>query len=182
MASTLGGGDRGNNASTRCVRSCVRGQKLGSSLLGVEIGNECDGYGAPGSYFPDGWSLAQFETLWNQFRSAIAAAAPGVAVTGPRPAAMCSLDRAVRSVRDRESISMVTQHYYRGDGYSSTSTAANLISPDANLQKCLGMLNGRVSHWRSVPVWRVQFVFQWRGRGRKQLVCVSPLGNRLSFQ
>ena len=118
-------------------------QKLGSSLLGVEIGNECDGYGAPGSYFPDGWSLAQFETLWNQFRSAIAAAAPGVAVTGPASGSnVAAWTVPFAQSETGKGISMLTQHYYRGDGYSSTSTAANLISPDANLQKCLGMLNG----------------------------------------
>lgn len=117
-------------------------QKLGSSLLGIEIGNECDGYGTAGSYFSDGWSLAQFETLWNQFRSAIIAAAPGVAVTGPASGSnVAAWTVPFAQAVTRRGISMMTQHYYRGDGHSSAATAANLISPDATLQKCLGMLN-----------------------------------------
>jgi hypothetical protein len=38
-------------------------------------------------------------------------------------------------------MSMVTQHYYRGDGQSAAATAANLILPDGRLQNYLGMLN-----------------------------------------
>jgi hypothetical protein len=36
---------------------------------------------------------------------------------------------------------MLTQHYYRGNGQSSSATAANLISSDSNLTNCLGLLN-----------------------------------------
>jgi hypothetical protein len=113
-------------------------QKLGSSLIGIEIGNECDGYGAPGSYFANNWSLAQFETLWNQFRRAIVAAAPGVPVTGPASGSnVAAWTVPFAQSATRKDLSLMTQHYYRGDGRSSTSTAANLITPDANLQKCL---------------------------------------------
>lgn len=117
-------------------------QKLGPALIGIEIGNECDGYGAPGSYFAGNWSLAQFETLWNQFSSAIVAAAPGVPVTGPASGSnVAAWTVPFAQSATRKNLSLMTQHFYRGDGHSSTSTAANLISPDANLQKCLGMLN-----------------------------------------
>jgi hypothetical protein len=117
-------------------------QKLGSSLVGIEIGNECDGYGAPGSYFANNWSLAQFEALWNQFRSAIVAAAPGVPVTGPASGSnVAAWTVPFAQSATRKDLSLITQHYYRGDGSSANATAANLIAPDANLQKCLGMLN-----------------------------------------
>jgi hypothetical protein len=117
-------------------------QKLGSALVGIEIGNECDGYGAPGSYFAGDWSLAQFEALWGQFRSAILAAAPGVVITGPASGSNVStwtvpFGEAVT----RNSMSLLTQHYYCGEGNSSSATAANLIAPDSKLTGCLNLLN-----------------------------------------
>ncbi len=126
-------------------------QQLGSSLIGIEIGNECDGYGAAGSYYADNWSLAQFEALWNQFRSAILTATPGVPVTGPASGSNVAAWTVpfAQSVT-RKGLSLITQHYYRGDGSSSASTAAKLISPDANLQKALGML-GAASQSIGVP-------------------------------
>jgi hypothetical protein len=117
-------------------------KQLGSSLVGIEIGNECDGYGGLGSYFANNWSLAQFESLWNRFRSAIVAAVPGVPLAGPASAGSVAAWTVPfgQSVA-RKGLSMLTQHYYRGDGGSSTATAAKLLSPDSNLQSSLGVLN-----------------------------------------
>jgi len=126
-------------------------QKLGSSLIGLEIGNECDGYGAPGSYFANNWSLAQFETLWNQFRDAIVAATPGVPIAGPASGSnVAAWTVPFAQSATRKDLSMVTQHYYRGDGNASTSTAGKLLAPDANLQNCLGLLNS-ASQSTSIP-------------------------------
>jgi hypothetical protein len=117
-------------------------QKFGSALLGIEIGNECDGYGAVGSYFAGNWSLAQFESLWEDFRSTIVAAVPGVSVTGPASGSNVSTWTVPfgQSVTSRN-LSLLTQHYYRGDGESATSTIDNLISADSNLVNCLSLLN-----------------------------------------
>lgn len=117
-------------------------QKLGSSLVGIEIGNECDGYGAPGSFFAGNWSLAQFESLWNQFRTAIVAAVPAIQIVGPASGSnVANWTVPFGQTFTRKSLSLMTQHYYRGDGKSSNATAANLMAPDANLAKCLGMLS-----------------------------------------
>lgn len=117
-------------------------RQLGSSLIGIEIGNECDGYGATGSYFAGNWSLAQFETIWTQFRNAIVAAVPGVPITGPASGSnVATWTVPFAQIVTRKGLSLVTQHYYRGDGHSSTSTAANLITPDANLPRCMGLLS-----------------------------------------
>lgn len=117
-------------------------EKLGSALIGIEIGNECDGYGAAGSYYAGNWSLAQFETVWNQFRSAIVSAAPGVPVTGPASAGNISAWTVpfAQSVT-RNGLSLVTQHYYRGDGTASASTAAKLLGSDTYLTNNLGLLS-----------------------------------------
>ena len=121
--------------------------KLGSSLLGIEIGNECDLYGDTGSYYAGNWSLAQFQTLWNQYRSAILAVTPHVAITGPASAGNISkwtipFGDAVTS----NSITLLTQHYYRANGALPTSTVDLLISPDATLVSDLALLkNGAMN-------------------------------------
>src|SRR5277367_880552 len=61
-------------------------QQFGSSLLGIEIGNECDLYGNTGNYYAGNWSLAQFLTLWGHYRAAILATTPNVPITGPADA------------------------------------------------------------------------------------------------
>jgi hypothetical protein len=117
-------------------------QQFGSSLIGVEIGNECDGYGAPGSYFAGTWSLAAFQQLWGQFRSAILAQTPGVSITGPASGSNVSTWTVPfgQSVT-RSDISHLSQHYYRGNGQASTATTATLLAPDPNLVNCLSILS-----------------------------------------
>jgi hypothetical protein len=139
----LGGAANGTTSPDLAAAEAVYvAQKLGSSLFGIEIGNECDGYGAPGSYFAGNWSLAQFESLWYQFRTAIVAAAPGIPVTGPASGSnVANWTVPFGQAFTTKSLSLMTQHYYRGDGMYSNATAANLLSPDANLVKCLGMLS-----------------------------------------
>jgi hypothetical protein len=116
-------------------------QQFGSSLLGIEIGNEPDLYGDAGNYFAGNWSFAQFLALWGQFRQAILASTPSVPITGPADATNESTWTVPfgQSVTSSE-ITLLTQHYYRGNGESPTSTAANLITPDPNLIANLAVL------------------------------------------
>jgi hypothetical protein len=116
-------------------------QQFGSSLLGIEIGNECDLYGNTGNYFAGNWSLAQFETLWEQFRAAILATSPSVPITGPASAGSEStwtvpFGKTVTSSQ----ITLLTQHYYRANGASPSSTAAYLITPDTTIVNDLAIL------------------------------------------
>jgi hypothetical protein len=117
-------------------------QQFGSSLLGIEIGNECDLYGNTGNYYAGNWSLSQFLTLWGQYRSAILATTPNVPITGPADAGNEStwtvpFGQAVT----KGEITLLTQHYYRANGQSPTSTAAYLITPDSTLVNDLNTLN-----------------------------------------
>jgi hypothetical protein len=139
----LGGVSTGaTSPAVAAAEAAYVAQQLGSSLLGIEIGNECDGYGAPGSYFAGNWSLTQFESLWNTFRSAILQANPDIPVTGPASGSNVSTWTVpFGQFAAPNGLSLLTQHYYRGDGHSSSATAANLISSDANLTKCLSLLN-----------------------------------------
>lgn len=117
-------------------------KQLGSSLLGIEIGNECDIYGHPQNAFAGNWSLDKFVSLWEQFRRAILAKTPGVPITGPASASnyekwTIPFGKEVTS----KQITLLTQHYYRGNGRLPTSTAEFLITPDPRLEKELAALH-----------------------------------------
>jgi hypothetical protein len=116
-------------------------QQLGPSLLGVEIGNECDLYGNSGNYFAGNWSLSQFETLWGQYRSAILATTPSVPITGPASAGSeSSWTVPFGQMVTKSEITLLTQHYYRANGELATSTGAYLITPDTGLVNDLAIL------------------------------------------
>jgi hypothetical protein len=114
--------------------------QFGSALLGIEIGNECDLYGS--SYCSGAtWNLATFESLWYQFRAAIVAQTPGVNVTGPADAGNeSSWTVPFGQWATKSNITLLTQHYYRGNGQSASSTAANLVTPDPNIISDLSTL------------------------------------------
>jgi hypothetical protein len=118
-------------------------QAFDSSLFGFEIGNECDLYGS--SYFTGAtWNLSTFESLWAQFRTAIVTQTPAVAslCTGPADAGSeSSWTVPFGQYATKSDISLLTQHYYRGNGQSASSTAANLVTPDAALVSDLQTLN-----------------------------------------
>lgn len=115
--------------------------QFGSSLLGIEIGNECDLYG--NSYFKGmAWNPSAFESLWRQFRSAILAQTPSANITGPADAGNeSSWTVPFGQAVTKSEITLLTQHYYRANGQSPSSTAAFLISSDSNLINDLSVLN-----------------------------------------
>jgi len=106
--------------------------KLGDILIGFEIGNEPDEYSL--TYYPTGWDLTAFETLWQQFRSAIIATTPSAIIAGPATGGHVTT-WTVPFSQDTTGklISLVTQHYYRGNGHSANATVKNLVSPDPNI-------------------------------------------------
>jgi hypothetical protein len=99
---------------------------LGSSLLGLEIGNEPDNYG---------WTLAQYETQWQSMRSAILALSPGVPITGPATGnSVTTWAVPFGQTVTKSQITMLTQHYYISCGCTPVPTVQNLLSyPDTNL-------------------------------------------------
>jgi len=116
-------------------------QQFGSSLLGIEIGNECDLYGDSGHYYAGNWSLTQFEALWSTYRTAILAAAPGVPITGPASATNESTwTIPFGQFATKSEITLLTQHYYRANGQLPTSTVNLLVSPDPNFVSDLAKL------------------------------------------
>lgn len=117
---------------------------LGSNLLGIEIGNECDEYGVAGNFFAGNWSFADFLTRWNSFHAAILQVVPDVNFTGPATGGGNHISNWTlpfgQAVTASE-ITLLTQHYYRASGASTLSTASFLISPDPKLSAELTVLN-----------------------------------------
>jgi hypothetical protein len=113
-------------------------QKLGSALLGVELGNECETYGS--GFYAGNWSVEIFEALWQQYRSAIVAMTPGAPLCGP--AAGNNLDSWTLPFGEyvtRGQINLLTQHTSRGP--ASTASVDDLVSPDSALSTELLMLH-----------------------------------------
>ncbi len=122
---------------------------LGSNLLGIEIGNEPDEYGLPGSFFAGNWTFEDYFARWNMFRSAILQSAPNVAITGPAVAGgnhITTWTLPFGQQATAADITLLTQHYYRdyysASGGAPTPTAAFLISPDSQLTRGLAILDG----------------------------------------
>jgi hypothetical protein len=116
-------------------------QQFGSSLLGIEIGNECDLYGNTGNYYAGNFTLTQFETLWSTFRTAILATTPTVPITGPASAgSITSWTIPFGQYATKNEITLLTQHYYRANGQLATSTVNYLITPDTTLVNNLSQL------------------------------------------
>jgi hypothetical protein len=86
-------------------------QILGTSLLGVEIGNEPSGYGRKkDSLRPPTYGVAEYLREVDAYRQALGAAAPGVAVYGP---ALSQESPWLTEFGAAESVfSQITQHYY----------------------------------------------------------------------
>jgi hypothetical protein len=114
-------------------------QTLGSSLYGIEIGNEPDGYINTFWYNQTPkYSVTTLESAWSTFQAAIAAQTPGIPITGP----LCGTVLPVITqwtepfaAAEGSKLSMLTQHYYRGNGQSSPlPTVQQLVSyPDTQL-------------------------------------------------
>lgn len=114
-------------------------QSFGSSLYGIEIGNEPDLY--PGTYFPSTWGFSDYYPLWQSFAAAIRAQSPGVPLTGPAVAYEIGSFVAPFAQAAGTNVSLLTGHYYRGNGNAAFATVEFLVSPDLNVVKyCQGML------------------------------------------
>ena len=116
-------------------------QALGSSLVGIEIGNECENYRDAGSFYQFNWTVEMFETLWTEYRDAIVAQTPNAPLAGPAAGS----NVAGWTIPWGESVtksqfSLLTQHYYRGPGDVATATIENLISTDTALTSELALL------------------------------------------
>ncbi|MGO9480145.1 MAG: hypothetical protein ACLP7I_19730 [Limisphaerales bacterium] len=130
-----------NNPTNCAAEAAYAANALGSSLLGFEIGNEVDEYANNGIRAPT-YTYAQFLSQWQALAAAITNTVPGWAVTnggngwtltGPVSAYNTAGYTVPFAGNEAGVISMVTQHYYRGNGQSPDATMALLLQPDTSL-------------------------------------------------
>lgn len=114
---------------------------FGSSLYGIEIGNEVDSFGQGGHAFAGKeWNVEKFTEIWKVFRATILASSPNVLITGPAAAGHVSswtipFGKAV--TRDR--LGLITQHYYRANKRTMPKPQ-DLVAPDPKLVALLAEL------------------------------------------
>ena len=127
-----------NSASAAAAEAAYAAKALGPSLAGFEIGNECDLYHSNGLR-PKAWTYTDFVKEWQTLRVAMHAAAPSAPFTG---AAATSTSFSVPFAKDAAAdIVLLTQHYYRGNGQSASSTLTELLKPDPALITSLDALH-----------------------------------------
>lgn len=144
-------GANGSTASPALAASeaAYVASQLGGNLLGFEIGNEPDLYGAGNTNEPSGYSYSQFLAGWRSFASAIVQSVSGAAFTAPA-AAGDSRKFAEDFARDEQgTISLMTEHYYIGNGATGTMSQM-LVYPDMQLQPNLTNLSAASSQY-AVP-------------------------------
>jgi len=130
-----------NNPTNAAAEAAFAANALGSSLLGFEIGNECDLYSGNGLR-PASFTYAEFLTEWQTLAGAITNTVPGWAatnggsgwnLTGPVSADNTSGYTVPFAGNEKGVIALLSQHYYRANGQSSNSTLELLLSPDTGL-------------------------------------------------
>lgn len=100
---------------------------LGSRLAGLAIGNEPDAY-ARRHLRGAGWSFAAYRRDFARYRSAVAAAAPGVSLLGPDASSGVpglSWVHAAASLRP----ALLTDHYYPSSSCGYRPVVSDLLDP-----------------------------------------------------
>ncbi|HSD36645.1 MAG TPA: glycosyl hydrolase family 79 C-terminal domain-containing protein [Rhodocyclaceae bacterium] len=117
--------------------------KLGSKLIGFEIGNEPDIYPINGLR-PASYSFSDFRTEWQAMAQAVRAAVPGCLLIGPATGTDVTGYTVPFAQTEAASIAMLTQHYYRSNGLLPSSTLELLLAPgtDAELTSRLNAMVG----------------------------------------
>ena len=130
-----------NNPSNCAAEAAYVAKALGPSLLGFEIGNECDLYSGNGLR-PPTYTYAQFLPEWRALAAAVTNTVPGYAITnggngwtltGPVSAYNTSVFTVPFASAESNVVSLLSQHYYRANGQSPTSTLQLLLQPDTGL-------------------------------------------------
>ena len=136
----------GINMATNTPANCAAeaayvANALGPRLLGFEIGNEPDLY-YNNTIRPSNYTFANFVAEWQIYAAAITNAVPGWAITnggngwtltGPASAGNTEGYTVPFAGDEKGIISLLTQHYYRANGQSASSTIQFLIQPDTGL-------------------------------------------------
>jgi hypothetical protein len=142
--------------------------RLGPSLLAWEIGNEPDLY-VRKEYRPADWTYTDYLREWRAMRDAMSAASPGVAFSGPATAFDLRRFSLPFAKDEGDSISMLTQHYYRADRDDPASTLSLLLRPDPNLVSDLRALVAAASDAGIAQGVRLDEANSFFGGGKKNV-------------
>jgi len=101
---------------------------LGASLAGVELGNEPDRYQRKGLRGPS-WDFSRYQAQVAEYRAAITAAAPGVALAGPDASSGTGPLEWVADEARLVRPALLTDHYYPSSSCGYTPVLSELLSP-----------------------------------------------------
>jgi hypothetical protein len=132
-----------NTLSAAADEAAYVANKLGSSLIGFEIGNEPDIYPTNGLR-PTSYSFSNFLAEWQAMAQAVRTAVPGCVLIGPATGTDVAGYTVPFAQAGAGYVSMLTQHYYRGNGLLPSSTLELLLAPgtDAELTSRLNAMVG----------------------------------------
>ena len=134
----------GLNLGTGSVQAAVAEAAAVSSVLktrlhSFEIGNEPDLF--HGGPRPREWDYGAYLTDFRRYKAAIRAKLPQAHFSGPDVAGATSW--VERFAKDEGSdLSLLTEHYYRGNGESDLSTIALMLHRDQKLEALASRLEG----------------------------------------
>jgi hypothetical protein len=115
---------KSNEVTASAAEAAYAMSKCSSSILGFEIGNEINRYGA--------WSTLQ--TQWESIATAVVAT-PGAMLIGPAAGGGDAMSLATpfaasESAKFGSKLVMLTMHYYAGTAGTTTAVPATLQTPD----------------------------------------------------
>jgi hypothetical protein len=108
--------------------TAVAGRRLREALMAVEIGNEPNAFWFHGLR-PPGWRYADYRQEIRAYRSAIAAAAPGVPIAGPDTALLDDYSWLETFAREEHPSLLTPHHYPLHRCYRAPPTIADLLHP-----------------------------------------------------
>jgi hypothetical protein len=101
---------------------------LGSSLMGIELGNEANAYAGHGLR-EEPWTFVQYDSQVAAYRSAIEAAAPGIPLAGPDVSGSGVFDTwGLGEAIDQQPALLTGHHYPLGCADDPAPTIARLLS------------------------------------------------------
>jgi hypothetical protein len=135
---------------------------LGPHLLALELGNEVENYNrGHDSFRKPSYDYEAYRAEYNQWRSAIIAAVPGLHFAAPDTAS--SVEWVERMAKDAKGdVQLLTTHYYRNN--QARGDAQQLLSPDPRLIDVLTRL--RTASQQSGIPWRMCETNSFSGGGR----------------
>jgi hypothetical protein len=150
-----------NNPSNDAAEATYAFPKLGTNLIGFEIGNELDKYGA--------WSGERAQ--WEGLASAVATAVPDANFVGMAATAGGSSSHNVpfaqnESAKFGSKLVMLTQHYYIGPAGTGTSNVTSLQTIKSDIPTIAQTMNGAATNNHIANAYRFGEANTYWGHGQ----------------